>query len=60
MLAAAGAGLHAACATPPSGWRVSASATSSPTRPPPQAYAEGHRRYRALFDALADRFGELA
>ncbi len=25
-----------------------------------EAYAEGHRRYRALFDALADRFAELA
>ena len=24
------------------------------------ACAEGHRRYRVIFDALADRFGELA
>ena len=60
MLAAAGSGLHESTAAAATAMARIASEVHEPDPAGAEACAEGHRRYRALFDGLADRFGELA
>jgi sugar (pentulose or hexulose) kinase len=60
MLAAAGSGLHPSTAAAAGTMSRIATRTHQPDPAGAEASAEGHRRYRALFDALCDRFGELA
>jgi len=60
MLAAAGSGLHPSTAAAAGTMSRIATQTHQPDPAGAEASAEGHRRYRALFDALCDRFGELA
>ena len=60
MLAAAGSGLHPSTAAAAKAMARQSSEVHDPDPAGAEACAEGHRRYRVLFDALADRFGELA
>jgi xylulokinase len=60
MLAAAGAGMHADVASAAAAMcRLSAS-RHEPDVAAAEAYEDGYRRYRLLFDALAPSFAELA
>ena len=60
MLAAAGSGLHASTAEAARAMSRASSQVHEPDPAGGEACADGHRRYRLIFDALADRFGELA
>jgi xylulokinase len=60
MLAAAGSGLHPSAAAAAEAMSRVAAHLHEPDPAGAEACAEGHRRYRVIFDALADRFKELA
>jgi sugar (pentulose or hexulose) kinase len=60
MLAAAGSGLHPSTAAAAETMSRVAAETHEPDPAGAEACAEGHRRYRELFDALAGSFGALA
>src|SRR4249919_942301 len=60
MLAAAGSGLHASTSAAAKAMVRESSQVHEPDPAGGEACADGHRRYRLIFDALADRFGELA
>ena len=60
MLAAAGAGLHADVATAAAAMYRLSTSRHEPDAAAAEAYEDGYRRYRLLFDALAPSFAELA